>query len=274
MYYTYRITNIHRNMHYYGYRSTNILPHLDLGIKYFSSSSDKDFIKDQKENPQYYKYKIIKVFDNKTDALNMEIKLHKKFSVDLNESFYNVARQRSTRFSVSTKESIAKMVKTRKENGSFKEAGKKVSKQLKGKALYINENGKYVFVSTEEAKARCLIAVSTGRKHSKETRLLYSEQRKGNNYKTGVKESLETRLIKSVNAKQNNSQAKHFLILNEKDEIMFVCYSNFKQTCIDNNLPYNSLRRTKEKNSRIKYNSKVKNIKNFIGWRVIENEEN
>ena len=272
-YYTYRISNIHKNKHYYGYRSTSCAPDLDLGIKYFSSSTDKDFIKDQKENPQNYKYKIIRVYDNKYDALNLEIKLHKKFMVDLNESFYNIARQKSNRVSVQTKESIEKMVKTRTENGSFKETGRKNSRRMKGKALYYNENNIPEFIIVEEAKRRNLTALSKGRSHSEETKLLYSEQRKGNQFKTGIKESPETCLKKSKNAKENNSQAKYFTILNHKDEIMFECYSNFKQICIENDLPYHSLRRTKENNSRIKYNSKVKNIENFIGWRVIENEK-
>ena len=55
--YTYRISNTLINKHYYGTRSTGINPKDDLGYKYFSSSSDKEFIKDQKDNPQNYKYK-------------------------------------------------------------------------------------------------------------------------------------------------------------------------------------------------------------------------
>ena len=61
-YYTYRITNIIEGKHYYGVRSTNTIPKDDLGIKYFSSSTNKEFIKDQKTNPQNYKYKIILIF--------------------------------------------------------------------------------------------------------------------------------------------------------------------------------------------------------------------
>ena len=61
--YTYRITNILLKLHYYGVRtSKDILPKKDLGIKYFSSSTNKEFIKDQKSNPQNYKYKIIRIY--------------------------------------------------------------------------------------------------------------------------------------------------------------------------------------------------------------------
>jgi len=59
--YVYRITNTKLNRHYYGVRTSRIKPKLDLGIKYFSSSTDKHFIKDQKENPANYKYKIVQI---------------------------------------------------------------------------------------------------------------------------------------------------------------------------------------------------------------------
>lgn len=87
--YVYRITNKIKNMHYYGYRSTNINPKLDLGIKYFSSSTDKDFILDQKKYPENYKYIIVRVFDNRKDAAIFEIFLHNKFNVAKNDKFYN-----------------------------------------------------------------------------------------------------------------------------------------------------------------------------------------
>ena len=60
-YYVYRITNKLLNKHYYGYRSSKIEPILDIGIRYFSSSTNKDFINDQKDNPLHYKYKVIRI---------------------------------------------------------------------------------------------------------------------------------------------------------------------------------------------------------------------
>jgi hypothetical protein len=81
-YYIYRITNIKASMHYYGYRSCFGNPYNDLGKKYFSSSSDKNFINEQNKYPERFKYKIIKIFDNKEDALKLEIKLYHKFNVD------------------------------------------------------------------------------------------------------------------------------------------------------------------------------------------------
>lgn len=96
--YVYRITNIIKNKHYYGTRSSKCKPIEDLGIKYFSSSSDKDFIRDQHENPHNYKYKVIKILSTRKDAISLEVKLHEKFNVGVNESFYNKSKQTTTKF--------------------------------------------------------------------------------------------------------------------------------------------------------------------------------
>lgn len=94
--YTYRITNIVEHKHYYGTRSSKVKPENDLGVKYFSSSKDIDFIKDQKKNPRNYKYKIIKISKTRKEAIELEIKLHNKFNVGVNESFYNRCKQTSS----------------------------------------------------------------------------------------------------------------------------------------------------------------------------------
>lgn len=87
--YVYRITNTVENKHYYGVRSSKIIPKDDLGKKYFSSSTDKNFMREQKEHPENFKYKIIKVLETRKDAELLEKKLHKKFHVSDNDKFYN-----------------------------------------------------------------------------------------------------------------------------------------------------------------------------------------
>ncbi len=80
----YRITNLVENKHYYGYKSSVIHPSKVIGVTYFSSSKGiygKQFIADQKENPQNYKYKIVQIFDSKYEALSREIRLHTKFDM-------------------------------------------------------------------------------------------------------------------------------------------------------------------------------------------------
>ena len=91
--YVYRITNLIKNKHYYGSRSSNKKPYDDIGIIYFSSSHDLDFIKDQLNNPLHYKYKVIKLFNDRKKAVSFESKLHKYFDVKNNINFYNRSNQ-------------------------------------------------------------------------------------------------------------------------------------------------------------------------------------
>lgn len=98
--YVYRITNIKLNKHYYGSRTSSIEPIKDLGYKYFSSSFDKVFINDQKINPQDYKYVIVSTFNSRKESLELEVKLHLKFNVGVNTSFYNKARATSSKFTM------------------------------------------------------------------------------------------------------------------------------------------------------------------------------
>ena len=96
--YVYRITNKITRTHYYGKRSSKIEPKYDLGIKYFSSSRNKEFISDQKSNPQNYKYKIVAIFSTSEMASHREITLHEMFDVANNSSFYNQSKQTSIGF--------------------------------------------------------------------------------------------------------------------------------------------------------------------------------
>lgn len=93
--YTYIITNVVENKYYIGCRSSKVLPEKDLGTKYFSSSRDKEFLKDQKLNPQNYKYKVIAEFSSRALAVDLEIKLHNIHNVAVNPKFYNRSKQTS-----------------------------------------------------------------------------------------------------------------------------------------------------------------------------------
>lgn len=126
-YYVYRITNIILKKHYYGYRSSNIHPTQDLGINYFSSSLDKDFIFDQKNKPNNYKYVIVRIFDNRIDAHNLEIYLHERFNVGKNHKFYNRCKATTSNFSI-TGTSLSKETKRKM---SISRSGKKHSIETK-----------------------------------------------------------------------------------------------------------------------------------------------
>ncbi len=96
--YVYRITNTILKKHYYGSRTSKTIPKLDLGIIYFSSSTDKNFLKDQQLNQENYKYVILRIFENRHDALLFEIYLHDRFDVAKNNKFYNKSQQTTSGF--------------------------------------------------------------------------------------------------------------------------------------------------------------------------------
>ncbi len=96
--YVYRITNTLIKKHYYGVRSSSIEPKEDLGKQYFSSSCDANFIKDQKDSSQNYRYKVVFICTSRNQANELEINLHAKFNVAINPSFYNKANSTSSKF--------------------------------------------------------------------------------------------------------------------------------------------------------------------------------
>ena len=183
--YTYRITNIKDRMYYYGVRSSNCLPKEDIGVKYFSTSKKNEFIKDQKENPQDYKYKVLKIFSTRKEAVEHEIFLHKKFNVKLHERFYNNANQTSTGFDTAGKEksqefkkNLSILASSRKgELNAFygkhhKEDTKEYIRSCSiGIAVYISEEGEKIRLSVDEANKRGLVAESKGRKYSNEVNM-------------------------------------------------------------------------------------------------------
>ena len=95
--YTYRIRNIETNTEYIGVRSCKCEPEDDLGIKYFSSSSDMNFMCEQK-NGDMFDYIVISRHPTRSSAIDEEISLHAFFNVVSNDMFYNKARQTSKGF--------------------------------------------------------------------------------------------------------------------------------------------------------------------------------
>jgi len=101
IYYTYLITNTKQNKYYIGSRQCEVDPIKDIGVKYFSSSTDKDFIQDQKQNPDDYKYRVLMLFTSREDAFLCEMELHETYKASSNPSFYNRANCTSTGFNTS-----------------------------------------------------------------------------------------------------------------------------------------------------------------------------
>ena len=173
MYYVYRITNIICNKHYYGVRKS-INPNDDLGIIYFSSSSDIDFIKDQKLNPSHYKYKVILSGLDKNKAYKLEYKLHNKFEVGINQSFYNKAKATSSAFNCARLGTVPVKNNKTGETSSVSreefESNEDLVHVTKGTAVAINiETGETRRVSPEEFAAGNYRYVNTGKIQSDES---------------------------------------------------------------------------------------------------------
>jgi len=182
--YVYRITNKIEQKHYYGVRGCNVEAKLDLGIKYFSSSRDKEFKDDQKNHPENYKYKIVRICSNRKEADALEIKLHEKFNVGKSESFYNRAKRTSMGFDRTdinhTLEARKKMSEAMKGVPKSDEHKRKMSEAQKGE-----KNPMYGKEHTDETRQK-LSEANTGEKNpmygkevSPETRKKLSEAQKG-----------------------------------------------------------------------------------------------
>ena len=124
-YYIYRITNLENNIHYYGSRVSIIHPMNDLGNKYFSSSKILKPLAE--ENPDNFKFKILKIFDNKWDKILYESYLHQYFNVKNNDKFYNKVNQTQSGFDT-----------TGVKNLHSSKTKQKISKAIKGKINYKN----------------------------------------------------------------------------------------------------------------------------------------
>ena len=93
--YVYRISCRSTNQHYYGVRSSKIEPELDVVVYRSSSRVVHQYIKTY--GIDNFKFKVLKLFSTRVDAMAYECFLHEKFNVDSNPKFMNLSRNRSTR---------------------------------------------------------------------------------------------------------------------------------------------------------------------------------
>ena len=96
--FVYLIWNKINHKKYIGTKSSNEEPKNVIGHTYFSCSKDKDFMNEQKEHPENFRYKVLKDFKTRKEALNLECELHHRYKVDTNDDFYNRAMQTSDGF--------------------------------------------------------------------------------------------------------------------------------------------------------------------------------
>lgn len=194
--YVYRITNTIENKHYYGKRSSKCDPKEDLGKKYFSSSTDEEFILDQKLNPQNYRYKIVQRFEDGKSAILRESKLHHKFNVSNSLKFYNKVKQNPNGYDLTdiefSKEIRAKMSIAAKNRKITEETRRKLSECHKGR------------ICTQETREK-IAKPQRGRKQSQELLDKLSKARKG------LKRSPETKARMSASGSYRGKNNSFFL---------------------------------------------------------------
>ena len=97
-YYVYIITDLLTMKKYIGSRKSEIEPSEDIGYKYFSSSFNKKFLKEQKKRPDTFLYDVIGIFETPEKSLEHEMLYQKIYQVHKNRNWYNKSIVTSTGF--------------------------------------------------------------------------------------------------------------------------------------------------------------------------------
>jgi len=185
--YVYRVTSLTKNKHYYGSRTSIVPPKEDLGIKYFTSSTDREFRNGFKSSPHNYKVKVVSTFKTREEAMLLEIRLHARFDVGKNSNFYNKSKQITSGFSTEgtylSDEHKLKISGIGRKHTD--EARSRISKANKGK------------IRTDEARLN-ISEAHKGIKASDETRSKMSKARIGKKIVVHPK----TREIKHIQAEE------------------------------------------------------------------------
>lgn len=284
--YVYRITNKRLKKHYYGVRSCSCLPVEDLGIHYFSSSTDEEFMKDQKEHPEDYKYKVIKEFDNRKDAENMEKYLHEKFNVAANEHFYNKCKSTLMGFSVEgthwTEEHHKKMEKTfeyyklpyeeRYSPEMIEEIKKAMRKPKSAEARRKLSEARKGFKVSEETKEKIsegLCRMNAAK--SEEERVAFREKmdaiNKDENKRKDDSEKLKAIWADPVRSKElwdNRRPRSSFVIKMTRPDGSTEIFKGFDKMCESNNFSKYIVRKALEDENPIKDYSKYSHNNNYV----------
>jgi len=88
-YYVYKITDTDSEKYYIGSRSSRLTPVKDLGIQYFSSSSNKHFLYKQEHYPEHFTYEVLEEYPSKEEALAAEMLMLKVTNARNDHSYYN-----------------------------------------------------------------------------------------------------------------------------------------------------------------------------------------
>lgn len=98
IYYTYEIYDPVLNMKYIGSRTNKNVKSIESDSSYMGSVKSKEWAPLWKEITKRCTKTILQVFENKQQALEHEIYLHKLYDIDNNEEFFNKSKLTSTKF--------------------------------------------------------------------------------------------------------------------------------------------------------------------------------
>ena len=179
--YTYLIANIETDIKYIGVHSCNRAEDA-IGVKYFSSSTDKEFIREQKEHPERFEYEILAMFDTREEAMKDEESRHAEIDVARSPEYYNLCNAPynfSTYGKVSVKDKDGKNFSVLRDDPRY----------LSGELVFVCVDRKL----KEETKAKISESLK-GKSHLEETKKKMSDMRKG--------------VSKSENHKRNMSEVR------------------------------------------------------------------
>jgi hypothetical protein len=249
--YVYRITNKILNKHYYGSRTSKTEPKYDLGINYFSSSSVKEFIQDQKLNNQNYKYVIVRIFNSRNEALLFESHLHSKFNVAKNDKFYNKSNVTTTGF-------IYGFLGKKHKPESRKNA---ITKKVNTMKTTVNDNGEnlYNLAAKKGDETKRNTITSDGLNIHQLAAKKYKERL--DIIKDGETMSTRDKLKRPKKDKTNyQKEAEIIHIYNNKNELIYVVTINLRKFCKEHKLPYTELYNSKRNNTKLYENITDKRI--------------
>jgi len=253
-YYVYRVMDLNTHESYYGSRASK---QIDLIIDFWSYGTSSKRKHEILNNPQNYKLKIIKEFDNYDDMIIYESFLHIYFNVKELSIFFNEANQ--TPFGFNNNRSGCALSDEHK---------KKISKSISGKL-----NGMFGKTHSVETKKKWSV-IRKGVRISESTKEKISKANKGHSVSDATKEKI-SKANKGHNRNNgaNNGHAKVIKIFNAIGEIQHICKGNFKQICTKYKLPISALSVSYRNHGKPIWTlpqwstmAKQRNEDQFIGW--------
>jgi len=144
-----------------------------------------------------------------------------------------------------TEEATKKMLKTRKENGSYITGAKQMVETKRIKDI----NGEDIYTKTARKSAETMKIKGI--------------------YKDNAKKISKTRKDKKLSIGMKNPKAKIIGIYNERDELKFTCYGNFIEVCEKNDLPFGPLKQSRLKNTKgiyMEHKARIEKYEKYTGW--------